>query len=562
MADKDPSISGLNLFGAETPDIQEYVRAREEGLKALEQRYANPNWFNVAAGFFKPQLGGFGASLGSAGQALGDWQEKQRESVLPVARMRSELALAKIALGQKMKAADLAQKAISGGAPTLGERGTVTALGGEGTPTAQALTGMIGGRLADLETAAKTLAVNNAGFATELTNLNELAKLEQLDPAARAEKLKGLLAKWQGALAPVAKPAAITPSGINVAAAAPAGGAAIPAPAAAAGAVTPADVSLAGSDAAFDAAMKPTVYTGTPLSAEQIKSYEQRAAKGDTLAEDILRAYRASPAGAEAEKTAPKAAAPSAGKADANAPLPTQYKKTFGVTFRNANDADQVAQNATDVATAKDENERVKKEFEPYRYLAQDTVKNSTESAFSSVKQMYANPKVAEVVDRISDAVKSAGVLAVIASQGTSANVMGYGMQLSIPVRDAILATLPKEDRAIAAQYMDGIGTIASADLYARGRIPTDKDIIDAAGLNRPYSAQYSNVERAKHRFDHAVKTNDVILRELDKAKATGSLAPYAEIKKQSQELRALNRVRDKRIEAVDRAEVSAMGSK
>ena len=56
----DPKI---NFYGAEPSDTQAYQDALATSITALEQRYANPNWFNVAAGFFKPQLGGFGASL-------------------------------------------------------------------------------------------------------------------------------------------------------------------------------------------------------------------------------------------------------------------------------------------------------------------------------------------------------------------------------------------------------------------------------------------------------------------------------------------------------------------
>lgn len=98
----DPKI---NFYGAEPSDTQAYQDALATSITALEQRYANPNWFNVAAGFFKPQLGGFGASLGSASQALGENVEKQRESQLPIAQMRAQLAASKIAMGQGSAAA-------------------------------------------------------------------------------------------------------------------------------------------------------------------------------------------------------------------------------------------------------------------------------------------------------------------------------------------------------------------------------------------------------------------------------------------------------------------------
>jgi hypothetical protein len=112
-----PDPSKINQYGAEPTDIQEYQQSLKDSISALEQRYANPNWFNVAAGFFKPQLGGFGASLGSAAQALGENVEKQRESQLPIAQMRAQLAASKISMGQNKTAADMVREHEARGAP-------------------------------------------------------------------------------------------------------------------------------------------------------------------------------------------------------------------------------------------------------------------------------------------------------------------------------------------------------------------------------------------------------------------------------------------------------------
>jgi hypothetical protein len=102
-----PDISKANFYG-QTPDAQqELINANEAALHALEQRYANPNWFNVAAGFAKPQLGGFFASLGSASQALGENLEKQRANELPVAQQRAQIALMKNQMSQNQKANEL-----------------------------------------------------------------------------------------------------------------------------------------------------------------------------------------------------------------------------------------------------------------------------------------------------------------------------------------------------------------------------------------------------------------------------------------------------------------------
>jgi hypothetical protein len=95
-------IEKWNAAGDEVPAIaaakQEALDAQEKLVKSLEQRYANPNWFKVAAGFLKPQLGGFGASLGSANEAFGEHIENQRAIAPTIERMRAEVAQGRIGM--------------------------------------------------------------------------------------------------------------------------------------------------------------------------------------------------------------------------------------------------------------------------------------------------------------------------------------------------------------------------------------------------------------------------------------------------------------------------------
>jgi hypothetical protein len=110
MATQSPLLtdpSKINPAGAEPSDIQDYQQAIKDSLKALESRYSEPNWYKVAAGFAKPQLGGFLASLGSASEAMGENLEQQREQQLPISQLRAQLAQSKIAMTQNQKAADL-----------------------------------------------------------------------------------------------------------------------------------------------------------------------------------------------------------------------------------------------------------------------------------------------------------------------------------------------------------------------------------------------------------------------------------------------------------------------
>lgn len=95
-------ISKWNPVGDDVPAIaaekQKSLDAQEKLVKSLEERYANPNYFKVAAGFLKPQLGGFFASLGSASDALGENVEAQRAIAPTIERMRAEVAQGRIGM--------------------------------------------------------------------------------------------------------------------------------------------------------------------------------------------------------------------------------------------------------------------------------------------------------------------------------------------------------------------------------------------------------------------------------------------------------------------------------
>jgi hypothetical protein len=93
-------LSKLPLYGTTDEQIKELRDAQQKALTSLEQRYAQPNWFKVAAGFAKPQLDGFLASIGSASEALGENIEQQRAQELPIAQMRASLAQSNLLLGK------------------------------------------------------------------------------------------------------------------------------------------------------------------------------------------------------------------------------------------------------------------------------------------------------------------------------------------------------------------------------------------------------------------------------------------------------------------------------
>lgn len=112
MADeKFGDLTKVNLYGASDKQLEELQKTQENAIEALNRRYLEPNWLKVSAAFAKPQLGGFGASFGSAMNELGNTEEQRRESQLPIAQMRAQLAQTNMLLGSKQKAAEIIARA-------------------------------------------------------------------------------------------------------------------------------------------------------------------------------------------------------------------------------------------------------------------------------------------------------------------------------------------------------------------------------------------------------------------------------------------------------------------
>jgi len=179
----DPSK--VNPAGAQQGDLDEYQRSLDAQIKALEQRYANPNYFKVAAGFLKPQLGGFFASLGSASEALGENIEQQRAAQLPIAQMRSQLAQSKILTGQNKTVADMVAEYQATGKPLTPEFVAQVKRIAPDAPSTKAL-------MAQLETMQKQQQLLSSQQQVELTRLMEMRKEGLISPADYQRRLQQL----------------------------------------------------------------------------------------------------------------------------------------------------------------------------------------------------------------------------------------------------------------------------------------------------------------------------------------------------------------------------------
>jgi hypothetical protein len=188
--------------------------------------------------------------LGSASEALGQNIEKQRESQLPIAQMRSQLALSKITMGQNKQAADLIKAHEAGGAPLHALPQLAAKLKALGSPLADSVNAQIDQtrKSQDLQVQRVNSAIEQRRAAESLINRDEaqgvltpgeaavkraaLPPIPTLppDPFERpAQSERGALAKEPAAAPPAA---AVTPPA--AAAVTPPAAAAVTPPAAAA----------------------------------------------------------------------------------------------------------------------------------------------------------------------------------------------------------------------------------------------------------------------------------------------------------------------------------------
>ena len=97
------------MLGGDDKAKSEYFDAIQKTLAALEARtQQGPNLFQVGAAFLDPgRTGNFGEALGRASGVVAAQQEKQRESELPIAQMRAQLAGQKYEVENQGKALQL-----------------------------------------------------------------------------------------------------------------------------------------------------------------------------------------------------------------------------------------------------------------------------------------------------------------------------------------------------------------------------------------------------------------------------------------------------------------------
>jgi len=147
-----PQINPADPLGRRPNQYGEYQNQLKEIHDKLEQRYANPNWFDIAAGFAKPQLGGFIASLGSANEAMAKNIEQQRAQQMPLAALKLEMYKNQQLQNQAIDANEIYERDMDlYGYVTEGAVGDIKRLVGSEHPIAQGADANREGRYKEIE---------------------------------------------------------------------------------------------------------------------------------------------------------------------------------------------------------------------------------------------------------------------------------------------------------------------------------------------------------------------------------------------------------------------------
>jgi hypothetical protein len=633
MADtKPPDTRGITsaldltkfpVYGS-TPDQQaEYQQSIADMIKSLEQRYANPNYFKVAAGFLKPQLGGFSASLGSASEAMGEQIEQQRAMELPLAEMRARLAQSNAVFGQ--------QNAVSK------EIKEWHANNPNKTPSPSQIAEW-NARAPDLP-AAKNLTAQQENAIRANTLLTEQKKvaLELLTKQRQngditAEQYSRGLAQIEASMgeaptfprspaagapqAPVSQgPASLTdssaavqtqgpsfedpskftaPAGPGVATqpvsltappvaqAAPplvpteaAAGPAAGAPAAAASATTPPvagpDLSKANPNEGPDLSkldpsnLESVKYLRTLF--EGIQDPTQRARYLQALdARVAARSGAAQPAAPVRPVSAQPAAAPVRPAAADKAPdfSKVQLTPTFSVNQlkKGVLDESDKAYNEDIKTSAANLESPIAAQYKALQVINEPSAYRTAASANKYILDAFKDEKQRELAIQTTNMLRRAGVLATLLAKGvgiTMGNIGGISINVA-GLEPALNAGLTPAQQKFQDGLINALAKSAYADLLGRGINP------DKMGADRFAQAMLAetSIAQTPSAILHAVEQNDIRLKHnkqfyeaLTKhypaAKAAGSLTPYHDLKTQHPEIKILEGLLNKNLEAAEK---------
>jgi hypothetical protein len=551
-------ITKANLYGQPSDIQQELLDANEAGLAALQQRYANPNWFNVAAGFFKPQLGGFAASLGSASQALGENLEKQRANELPVAQMRAQNAI----MRNQMQQTQYVNKLVAGNTgPVTDELVKEAVARAPDAPATKAL-------VDQLKTQRETQGLERQRIDTERAILTEMRNTGGIDVDTFKQRMRALddraiALNTTATKIPAASTAPAAPNaqmseydqrmqygqGRQLAEAAT--------PAAPATALNPAAAAipsaLTAATAAPASSTTKTTYGGQRLTPDSLKTLEQHAAQKEAGYADMLRAYyekypEDKTASTQAPAIAPAAAKPADAAASAaaaklkieNEPIDVKnklipYPQSFNQLEQKAIDQ----QNEVIKANAANIEATPYAQYVQSQKLLTPGLQNSAKDTFAKLNDFTRNHQ--NEINQISNLLREKGGFAgALAQRGLNVSIMGYGANFGLDVKDALKNSIDKSLWNTFDNYTALLGKSVYYGLLGSGVDPNKLSKEDLSKTVQGYltsnidvdktpAAQYAGIKNAQLSFEHQVDVANAWRKQYQKAVDAGSITPASD---------------------------------
>lgn len=498
----------LPLYGASESQLADLKKSQEEALGALEQRYAQPNWFKVAAGFAKPQFGGFLASLGSASEALGENVEQQRQQQLPIAQMRAQLAQTNLLMGQNKTVSDMLAERRAKGLPITPEFvSEVTARFPESS-VAKSLAAELGTQQKQQE-----LTSSQQRLMLDAIQMKQ-AKGMALTPAETKflDSLTSQLGQREEA-----RPLTGTPSPFNQG-----------------------DLAqqLTRAQADIDATTRELSRLSPSDPRYEIIKAEQT--KAQAKVRELQGAGTQPVSGEQVSVT----------KAE-TAKNQDFYPKSFTPpSVEGMSDPERNAVMNAWTANAQAEEKRAAEQVNQWRSLAMDTVYSSLDSQYkSAIDLIQNNPSVAKKVFNL---LRGDGSLV---NQITSAFQAGLGVNLgnmvanvSVPVEAYKRAGLNQEEQMLADRLVNAMLTVGGAKLASQGYSPekgqeTYNKFLEGtkANLQQNAATALHTLQKGYVEFKQNKKLYDTVVKEHRNQVKSGTVTPYTDVLHNSPELARIN---------------------
>lgn len=496
-------MSKLPLYGSSEDQIQALRDAQQEALTSLENRYAQPNWFKVAAGFAKPQLGGFTASLGSAADAMGDWVEQQRAQQLPIAQMKAQLAQSNLLLGKNKEVSDMLAARKQAGLPLTPDFVSEITARYPDSSVAKALS-------AELQTQQKQQEITG----NQQKLMLEAIQLKQAKGMALTPQETNFLNSLQGQLSTQPEAAKLVKPETTTA-------------------LTPAERERAQSDVEGIKREIARLPSNTPADNQAL-----------LILQNELKKAQARLGGTEATTAESKPQG--------------YYPESFPVPkLEGKPDWERNARGEAWKTNASAEEARNVNFVNQYAQLASDPIYQSMDSHYNTaISMIEQNPKMAKKVFntlRGSGAIQNQIMSAL--QQGAGANLGTMSANINLPVETFQKAGFSPEEQKYADRLTHSLLVLGNSDLAMRGITPEKgqrayfENLLTKANLNQNAETALNILHKNRVAFDENKQLYDTLVDERSKYASPDSLTPYTDVMRNSSAIKKIKEDAQKRLE-------------